>query len=271
MKNNKDKVLLTMLALSLFALIGTEYIVLHTVKQNKEIFQQFLENETINTCALLEPEILYLPENEPEHNVPEDNYVSEDFEESNFQPSESTSNEDLVKEQNTQADSDNETSPEDSLPEPDYTDETDEVLKRETVDPDTPENKPQSNDSEQKAEDSDRDNRQSYNGLSEGETITGTATYYDACVQCCGDSDGITAYGLVIQNGVAPDVGIVSCNWLPLGTSLTIDGEEYLVADRGGGDLDEIGRVDIFTPEGHDVALNLGRKEGIEITITDLP
>ena len=68
---------------------------------------------------------------------------------------------------------------------------------------------------------------QSYNGIREGDTIVGTLTYYDVCLSCCGKTDGITASGIRIKNGVEPEIPVVGCNWLPLMTVLTIDGVEY--------------------------------------------
>ena len=90
--------------------------------------------------------------------------------------------------------------------------------------------------------------RESYNGIYEGDTITGTLTYYDVCLSCCGKTDGITASGIRIQNGVEPETPVVGCNWLPLMTIITIDGVEYIVADRGGDSLNTVGRLDVFNP-----------------------
>jgi hypothetical protein len=89
------------------------------------------------------------------------------------------------------------------------------------------------------------------------QTITGVVTYYDACVSCCGKTDGVTASGIIVTNG-GEDPHVVACNWLDLGTVIRIDGVTYTVADRGGAGLDTVGRVDIFTPGGHEAALNAG-------------
>lgn len=113
--------------------------------------------------------------------------------------------------------------------------------------------------------------KQTYNGIAEGDVFDGTLTYYDVCIKCCGKTDGITALGIRIQNGVQPETPVASCNWLPLGTLIDIDGTQYIVADRGGKSLGTVGRVDIFTPEGHQAALDLGRKTGAVITVLKFP
>ena len=112
----------------------------------------------------------------------------------------------------------------------------------------------------------------SYNGISVGDVITGgELTHYCACSICCGKSDGITASGIKIQNGVKPEIDIASCNWLPLGAMIEVNGIGYLVADRGGSSLDQVGKLDIFVPEGHTAALNLGIIKGVSIKIISLP
>ena len=112
---------------------------------------------------------------------------------------------------------------------------------------------------------------QSYNGIREGDTIVGTLTYYDVCLSCCGKTDGITASGIRIKNGVEPEIPVVGCNWLPLMTVLTIDGVEYIVADRGGASMDTVGRLDVFNPAGHEDCIQRGITENAEIVIVDLP
>ena len=112
---------------------------------------------------------------------------------------------------------------------------------------------------------------QSYNGIREGDTIVGTLTYYDVCLSCCGKTDGITASGIRIKNGVEPEIPVVGCNWLPLMTVLTIDGVEYIVADRGGASMDTVGRLDVFNPAGHEDCIQRGITENAEIVIDDLP
>jgi len=110
-----------------------------------------------------------------------------------------------------------------------------------------------------------------YNGISEGDIITGELTYYCVCKKCCGKTDGITASGLKIENGVEPEIPVAACNWLPFRTIVEIDGKTYIIADRGGSELNKIGRLDIFTPEGHQVATELGRIQGVKIKIISLP
>ena len=113
--------------------------------------------------------------------------------------------------------------------------------------------------------------RESYNGIYEGDTITGTLTYYDVCLSCCGKTDGITASGIRIQNGVEPETPVVGCNWLPLMTIITIDGVEYIVADRGGTSLNAVGRLDVFNPAGHEDCIQKGIDRDAEIVIVELP
>lgn len=110
-----------------------------------------------------------------------------------------------------------------------------------------------------------------YNGITEGDIITGELTHYCICQKCCGKTDGITASGLKIENGVEPDIPVAACNWLPFGTIVEIDGKTYIIADRGGSELNKIGRLDIFTPEGHQAAIELGRIHGAKIEIISFP
>lgn len=95
-------------------------------------------------------------------------------------------------------------------------------------------------------------------GVARGDVISGNITYYDICLDCCGKTDGITASGIGIWNGM-DDPHIAACNWLPFGSVVSVNGVEYTIADRGGIGLNEIGRLDIFIPEGHQRALELGR------------
>lgn len=112
---------------------------------------------------------------------------------------------------------------------------------------------------------------QSYNGIYEGDIFKGTLTYYDVCVKCCGKTDGITASGIVIQNGIEPETGICGCNWLPLMTLIEIDGVPFIVADRGGSSLNKVGRLDVFNPAGHEDCIQKGVKCDAEIIIIKLP
>ena len=76
-------------------------------------------------------------------------------------------------------------------------------------------------------------------------------THYCSCSKCCGKSNGITASGKKVQEGIT-----VACNSLPLGTKISINGHIYEVQDRGGMKSNVI---DIYV-DGHQKALNLGVK-----------
>lgn len=58
-----------------------------------------------------------------------------------------------------------------------------------------------------------------------------TVTHYCPCVKCCGKTDGITFTGTQATEGrtiaVDPDV-------IPLGSTVVIDGKEYIAEDIGG-------------------------------------
>lgn len=110
-----------------------------------------------------------------------------------------------------------------------------------------------------------------YNGITEGDIITGELTHYCVCLKCCDKTDGITASGLKIENGVEPEIPVAACNWLPFGSIIEIDGRLHIIADRGGSSLNEVGRLDLFTPEGHQAAIELGRIKGVEIRVVSLP
>ena len=87
----------------------------------------------------------------------------------------------------------------------------------------------------------------------EGMTYLGTysLTAYCACESCCGKTDAITASGTVATAGRT-----VACNSLPFGTVISINGNQYVVEDRGGmGD----GVIDIFF-DNHQDAINFGRQ-----------
>lgn len=109
---------------------------------------------------------------------------------------------------------------------------------------------------------------ESYNGYTLGQTISGKYTYYCACTTCCGKSNGVTASGKKVYNGM-DNPYYVACNWLPLGSVIQIDGVNYTVVDRGGSSLSTEGRVDIFTPDGHSAALK-GGTGSCEIVIVRL-
>lgn len=98
---------------------------------------------------------------------------------------------------------------------------------------------------------------QSKNGYTLGQKIKGKYTHYCACAICCGKSNGVTASGKKVYNGM-PNPYYVACNWLPLGSVINVDGINYTVVDRGGSKLSKEGRIDIYTPEGHNAALRGG-------------
>lgn len=82
-----------------------------------------------------------------------------------------------------------------------------------------------------------------------------TVTHYccELYAHVCGDGDGLTATGIPVTPGVVavdPDV-------IPLGSTVIIDGQEYLAADTGGAIKGN--RIDIAV-ETHQEALELGTK-----------
>ncbi|MBQ7203864.1 MAG: G5 domain-containing protein [Eubacterium sp.] len=97
----------------------------------------------------------------------------------------------------------------------------------------------------------------SANGISLGQTISGRYTHYCACATCNGSGSGVTSSGKRIYNGMANPY-YIACNWLPLGSVIKVDGQNYTVVDRGGSGLSSVGRIDIFTPEGHAACYRLG-------------
>lgn len=97
----------------------------------------------------------------------------------------------------------------------------------------------------------------SKNGYSVGQVITGKYTHYCACSICNGNSNGVTASGKRVSNGMSNPY-YVACNWLPLGSVINVDGTNYTVVDRGGSGLSTEGRIDIFTPEGHSACYKYG-------------
>ena len=80
-------------------------------------------------------------------------------------------------------------------------------------------------------------------GMQAGATLRGSLTYYCCCPKCCGKhvkqiSPGVyrskTASGMKVQTGKAPPYPIVSCNWLPLGSRVEINGTIYRQRQGGG-------------------------------------
>jgi 3D (Asp-Asp-Asp) domain-containing protein len=85
------------------------------------------------------------------------------------------------------------------------------------------------------------------------------ATAYCPCKACCGKSDGITASGVKAKQGIT-----CAINWLPFGTLVSVDGETYIVEDRGArsdfGDKKHHNKhVDIFFNK-HSDAKKFGRR-----------
>lgn len=97
----------------------------------------------------------------------------------------------------------------------------------------------------------------SKNGYTVGQKITGRYTHYCACATCNGNSRGITSSGKKFPNGMANPY-YIACNWLPLGSVVSVNGTNYTVVDRGGSGLSTVGRIDIFTPEGHAACYRYG-------------
>ncbi|MCM1114060.1 MAG: G5 domain-containing protein [Clostridium sp.] len=97
----------------------------------------------------------------------------------------------------------------------------------------------------------------SKNGYEVGQKIKGRYTHYCACATCNGNSRGITSSGKKISNGMENPY-YIACNWLPLGSVISVDGTNYTVVDRGGSGLSTVGRIDIFTPEGHAACYRYG-------------
>lgn len=77
-------------------------------------------------------------------------------------------------------------------------------------------------------------------------------TAYCPCSKCCGKSDGITKSGTKATQGrtIAVDPKVI-----PLGSTVVIDGHEYIAEDVGGGIKEN--RIDLFF-DSHKEALNFG-------------
>jgi 3D (Asp-Asp-Asp) domain-containing protein len=105
----------------------------------------------------------------------------------------------------------------------------------------------------------------------EGDVIPGELTFYCSCEICNGPGcAGVTADGTVLAELGPGDLPVVGCNWLPLHSLVEVGGTVYRVADRGGPGLNRAGRLDVYTPEGHEAALALGRVYDIEVRILAL-
>ena len=81
-----------------------------------------------------------------------------------------------------------------------------------------------------------------------------TCVAYDACTDCCGKTDGITKTGTKATAGrtVAVDPEVI-----PLGSTLLIDGQEYIAEDIGGAIKGN--KIDIFH-NSHAEALEYGKQ-----------
>lgn len=84
-------------------------------------------------------------------------------------------------------------------------------------------------------------------------TATFETTAYCACAQCCGKSDGITASGTYATQGRT----IAAPSNYAFGTEIEINGNVYVVEDRGGAIKGN--RIDIFF-DSHSEANNYGRR-----------
>ena len=82
-------------------------------------------------------------------------------------------------------------------------------------------------------------------------TVQAKLTYYDACVKCCGKTDGITASGVKATAGRT----IAAPPEYPFGQEIEIDGNIYVVEDRGGSIKGN--RFDVYV-DSHQEAVNLG-------------
>ncbi len=82
-----------------------------------------------------------------------------------------------------------------------------------------------------------------------------TITAYCPCEKCCGKwADGLTASGLPAEEGVIA----VDPNVIELGSTVLIDGKEYLAADTGGAIKNN--RIDIYMSD-HSSALEFGKQK----------
>lgn len=81
-----------------------------------------------------------------------------------------------------------------------------------------------------------------------------TITAYCPCRKCCGAwSDGLTATGVPALPGVVA----VDPEVIPLGSTVVIDGQEYLAADTGSG-VNGL-HVDVCT-DSHETAVSFGKR-----------
>lgn len=85
-----------------------------------------------------------------------------------------------------------------------------------------------------------------------------TLTYYCPCYQCCGKTNGITAWGTVATAGRT----IAAPKSLAFGTKLSINEHIYTVEDRGGAINGN--RIDVYV-NSHSEALKLGVKKNVPV------
>lgn len=78
-------------------------------------------------------------------------------------------------------------------------------------------------------------------------------TAYCACSKCCGKQTGITASGTVATQGRT----VAASSLYAFGTKFIINGQEYIVEDRGGAITGN--KIDIYM-DSHQEALNWGRR-----------
>lgn len=87
-----------------------------------------------------------------------------------------------------------------------------------------------------------------------------TITHYDACIECCGKTDGITASGAKVCDDVTV---AVDPSVIPLGTYIYIEGVGYRVAQDTGGAI-KGNRIDVYV-HSHSKAQELGRLDNIRV------
>lgn len=87
-----------------------------------------------------------------------------------------------------------------------------------------------------------------------------TVTHYDACLQCCGKTDGITKSGAKVCEGVTV---AVDPSVIPLGTYIYIEGVGYRVAQDIGGAI-KGNKIDVYVCS-HSKAWELGRLDNIKV------
>lgn len=102
-------------------------------------------------------------------------------------------------------------------------------------------------------------------------------THYCACSKCCGKPVGtkngkeywVCSDGTKVYNGM-PDPYIIAANFGEKGDKVIIDGISYTIRDRfGGGDYHQSPKIDLFTPAGHAVAKQLGRRQNVTVKLIE--